>query len=60
MCHANSIHAELAERTVAEKLKEVVAQPEVLERVVERMNQQLQDREKPVKMELDRINVEFA
>lgn len=27
------------------KLKEVVAQPEVLERVVERMNQQLQDRE---------------
>ncbi|WP_161525896.1 recombinase family protein [Trichococcus alkaliphilus] len=59
VCHANSIQAELAESKVAENLKEVVAQPEVLERVVERMNQQLQDREKPVKRELELIKVEI-
>ena len=55
VCRSNSIRAEVAEKQVAEKLKAVITQPEVLEAVVARMNQQLQDRKAPMARELERL-----
>ena len=55
VCRSNSIRAEAAEKQVAEKLKAVITQPEVLEAVVARMNQQLQERKAPMARELERL-----
>ena len=59
VCRANSIRAEVAEKQVAEKLKAVITQPEILEAVVERMNQQLQDRKAPMARELERLMLDI-
>lgn len=40
---------------MTEKLEAVITQPEVLEAVVERMNQQLQDRKAPMAKEFERL-----
>jgi site-specific DNA recombinase len=55
VCAVNSIRAEVAEKQVAEKLKAVITQPEILEAEVARMNQQLQERKAPMARELERL-----
>lgn len=55
VCHANSIRADRAEEFVAERLKEIVTVPSLLERTVKKLNTDLQEQISPLEQELATI-----
>lgn len=55
VCQAYSINADRAEKYVIDELKRVVALPYFIERLVERMNEERSDAERPLKEEMKRL-----
>ncbi|WP_427813291.1 recombinase family protein [Enterococcus sp. 22-H-5-01] len=55
VCHANSIKADMAENFVAERLKEVVTIPSILEKTIEKLNDYRQEQISPLEQELATI-----
>lgn len=47
VCHANSIRAEVAESFVLDRLREVIAFPENLNKIIDELNQQIKSQRKP-------------
>lgn len=52
VCHANSIKAEVAEKFVADRLKEIIQQPSILEKIVSRLNEERMEQLVPLEQEL--------
>lgn len=52
VCSANSIRADFAEKFVAERFKELIQLPEVIEQLVYDMNHELEEQTKPLEQEL--------
>ncbi|MGF2146368.1 recombinase family protein [Vagococcus fluvialis] len=52
VCHANSIKAEVAEKFVADRLKEIIQQPEILEGIVAKLNKERVEQLVPLEQEL--------
>lgn len=52
VCHANSIKAEVAEKFVADRLKEIIQQPEILEGIVAKLNEERVEQLVPLEQEL--------
>ncbi|WP_288394125.1 recombinase family protein [uncultured Vagococcus sp.] len=52
VCHANSIKAEVAEKFVAARLKEIMQQPEILEGIVAKLNEERVEQLVPLEQEL--------
>lgn len=57
-CHANSIRTDFAEAFVAERLKEIIQVPQVLESLVHQINEEVQNQIMPLEQELAVIAVE--
>lgn len=58
VCHANSIRADVAEKFVAERLKEMVQQPAILERVIQSLNEERIRQVQPLKQEQQVVKLE--
>ena len=58
MCHANSIRADTAETFVAERLKEIIQVPKIVEQVVEKLNEERINHIQPLEQELAVIATE--
>ncbi|MFD2386619.1 zinc ribbon domain-containing protein [Enterococcus rivorum] len=58
VCHANSIRADTAESFVAERLKEIVRAPQILEPLVRQLNEERLNQIQPLEQELAVIAIE--
>ena len=58
VCHANSIRADTAEAFVAERLKEIVQAPQILEPLVRQLNEERLNQIQPLEQELAVIAIE--
>ncbi|MBP2098921.1 site-specific DNA recombinase [Enterococcus rivorum] len=58
VCHANSIRADNAETFVAERLKEIVRVPQILESLVQQLNEERLKQIQPLEQELAVIAIE--
>lgn len=58
VCHANSIRADTAEAFVAERLKEIVRVPQILEPLVQQLNEERLKQIQPLEQELAVIAIE--
>mgnify|MGYP001606678094 FL=1 len=60
VCHANSIRAEVAESFVLDRLREVIAFPENLNKIIDELNQQIKSQRKPWELELQTLEKELV
>ena len=60
VCHANSIRADIAEAFVLDRLREVIAFPENLNKIIDELNQQIRSQRKPWELELQTIEKELV
>ena len=60
VCHANSIQADVAESFVLDRLREVIAFPENLNKIIDELNQQIKSQRKPWELELQTLEKELV
>lgn len=60
VCHANSVRKEEAEKAVTTRIREAVAQPAILKKVVHNVNEHRSNRIKPLRDELAAVQARIA
>jgi site-specific DNA recombinase len=60
VCHANSIRADVAESFVLDRVREVIAFPDNLNKIIDELNQQIQSQRKPWELERQTLEKELV